>query len=186
MKNLITICLILITAINSQAQEKEVCDCPLPSEDQIIGFCDAVYNKQSGTEGSEFAFKFEEYLWEFSCAKPTKDVFSNAQALTAAHKKIQIMWKNNRKIFQCKGFPLPEANIVNFSLNAGFPGFLRAAVKIYKLDLNFVDEKQQTVMDYILPLIASYRAANMTAKVAEYERIYKVLADGGAKHAKDL
>jgi hypothetical protein len=161
-------------------------DCAAPSADDIIGICDAIYNKEPGTLGSAFAFKFEEYLWEFSCIKPSKSILENADLLKAAHLKIQTMWNNNRKRLKCTGFPLPDANITNFSVNSGLLTFLRASVKRYKLDMNFKDENQKTVMDYIVKQIERYKQADQPEKVLDLEMIYKVLNDNGAKHGKDL
>lgn len=159
---------------------------PALTDDQITGICNSIYNKKPGTTGSPFAYKYEEDLWELSCVKPGQDILGNPDSLKEAHKKIQAMWNSNRKGLRCKGFPQTDDNITNFSMNAGFPLFLRAAVKVYKLDMNFKDENQLTVMDYIQSQIESYKRANMVSKVAEFEKIYKVLADGGAKHGKEL
>ena len=96
------------------------------------------------------------------------------------------MWNNNRKRLKCTGFPLPDANITNFSVNSGLLTFLRASVKRYKLDMNFKDENQKTVMDYIVKQIERYKQADQPEKVLDLEMIYKVLNDNGAKHGKDL
>jgi len=161
-------------------------DCAAPSADDIIGICDAIYSKEPGTPGSGFGFKFEEFLWQFACLKPSKSILANADLLKEAHLKIQTMWINNRKRLKCTGFPLPDANITNFSVNSGFLTFLRAAVKIYKLDMNFKDENQKTVMDYITKEIERNKRVGYSEKVLDLEMIYKVLNDNGAKHGKDL
>lgn len=188
MKNLIIICLLVTTAFTTQAQDikKEDCDCPEPTEDVIIGICGSIYNKKPSKEGSSFAFKFEDDLWEMVCIKPTNDILNNPEALKDVHKKIQTMWIINRNNFICNGFPLRDANITNFSLDSGFPTFLRSAIKVYKLDMNFKVTNQGSVMDYIINQIESYKAANMTTKVNELEKIYKILENAGTKHAKDL
>ena len=165
---------------------KSVDGCATPSADDIIGICDAIYSKEPGTTGSGFAFKYEENLWELACIKPSKTILGNADSLKAAHLKIQTMWNNNRSMLKCTGFPLPDANITNFSVNTGFLTFLRAAVKIYKLDMNFKDGNQETVMDYITKEIERNKRVGYLEKVQDLEMIYKVLNDNGAKHGKDI
>ena len=165
---------------------KAVDGCATPSADDIIGICDAIYNKEPGSPESGFGFKYEEDLWKLACIKPSKTILGNADSLKAAHLKIQTMWNNNRSMLKCTGFPLPDANITNFSVNSGFITFLRAAVKRYNLDMNFKDENQQTVMDYIVKQIERYKQAGQPEKVLDLEMIYKVLNDNGAKHGKDI
>nr|WP_315201858.1 hypothetical protein [uncultured Flavobacterium sp.] len=65
-------------------------------------------------------------------------------------KKIQTMWHANRSVFLCKDFLIRDGNVTNFSINSGFPTFLRSAVKVYKLDINFKVTEQGTVMDYLV------------------------------------
>jgi hypothetical protein len=173
-----------LSELEKVAEEVE-CNASL-TEDQIVGICDSIYNKKPSLAGSLFSQQFEEDLWALSCVKADQKILDNPEALKEAHRKIQAMWNSNRKSMQCKGFPLRNANITNFSVNSGFTTFLRSAVKVYKLDMNFKNENQQTVMDYLVEQIDSYKRANMTTKVNELEKIYKVLGDAGAKHAKDL
>lgn len=52
--------------------------------------------------------------------------------------------------------------------------------------MNFKVIEQGTVMDYLVEQIDSYKRANMSKKVSEFEKIYKVLENAGTKHAKDL
>ena len=189
MKKLITICLLMATIFTTQAQQninEIINNCPTPTNDDIIGICGSIYNKKPSREGSQFAFKFEDDLWEMACIEPTREILNNPEALKIAIKKIQTMWMNNRNNFICNGFPLRDANITNFSINSGFPTFLRSAIKVYKLDMNFKVTNQGTIMDYILEEIESYKSANMSTKVNELEKIYKILENAGAKHAKEL
>ena len=186
MKNLLTICVLLATAFTSQAQEKkvEVCDCPKPTRNQFMGICNAVYDKADGNEDLGIGYKYQELLWEISCAHPKKD--SPEEAI----KKIQCMWNNNRENFRCykyDGVSVPDGNVLKFSMDSGFSTFLVTAVKKYKLDMNFKDPTDdETIMDFLKFHMERYRTNGNTVKVEEYERIYKLYKDNGAKHAKDL
>ena len=75
------------------------------------------------------------------------------------------------------------------SLETNFPEFLVTAAKRYKLDMNFKDpQDNRTILDFVKDQIAYMKKApvNMTLKIQEYEDIYKMLQENGAKHGKDL
>lgn len=182
MKKLITICLILATAFTSQAQEKQttttnnidVCDCPKPTIDQFTGVCNDIYEKKD---------LYQEELWKISCADPKKD------SKEIAYQKIRCMWNKYREEFRCFGYTgvsVPDANISKFSIDTGFSTFLVAAVKMYKLDMNFKDHDGKTLMDFLQIQRERYKNSDYIAKYEEYDRIYKLLEKNGAKHAKDL
>jgi hypothetical protein len=185
MKNLITICLLLATAFTSQAQEEkkvEDCDCPKPTRDEFTGVCNAIYEKKGDGEGF-FGDKYQELMWKISCADPKKD------SKEVAYQKIRCMWNKYRVEFRCFGYTgvsAADTNVANFSIDTGFSTFLVAAVKRWKLDMNFIDPADgETLMDFLLMRRESYKN-NYTAKYEEYDRIYKLLEKNGAKHAKDL
>lgn len=186
MKLLSVIFLNIIITCTAFAQEKKDSNCPSPSEDDIVGLCNAIYNKKPCTKRMFFTYEFELTLWKLVCTEPTDEIIDNPEKLQQVHKRVQAMWLNNRNRFLCRGFPLREGNVTNFSINSGFTTFLRSAVKVYKLDMNFKVTEQGTVMDYLVEQIDSYKRADMSTKVSELEKIYKVLENAGTKHAKDL
>ena len=100
------------------------------------------------------------------------------------------MWKKYREEFRCykyDGVSVPDGNVLKFSFDTGFSTFLVTAVKKYKLDMNFIDPQDgKTIMDFLKISMERYKQAGSTEKVEEYERIYKLYKDNGAKHAKDL
>jgi hypothetical protein len=159
--------------------------CPEPTRMDFLILCKDVYEKKPSSDESELAFKYQEAMWRMSCAKDGVD------DLEAARKKIQTMWNKNKKSFSCDypGMSVPKGNITKFSLEANFPDFLITAAKDYKLDMNFKDpQDNKTILDYVKDQIAQMKKApvDMTPKVQEYERLYQMLQDNGAKHSKDL
>ena len=187
MKKLIPLFLFLLIALSSQAQEKkaEVCDCPKPTQWDLATLCKDVYEKKSSSEESELALKYQEALWRMSCAKEGVD------DMETARKKIQCMWNKYRLLFSCDypGMTVPGGNITMFSLETNFPIFLIDAAKNYKMDMNFKDPKDdRTILDFVRDKIIQMKKApvNLTANIQEYEDIYKMLQDHGAKHGKDL
>lgn len=186
MKNLITICLLITVVLTSQAQEKqkEVCDCPKPTEKQVTTVCNSIYAKKDAMEGSQFGFQFQEDLWEMSCAKVGVDTPEQAK------KKIQCMWNKYKEEFRCYGHSdvtLHNANVLKFSVDTGYSEFLFTAIKKYELDVNFKDPTDnKTILDFVESELAFYRKSTFTAKADEYQRSYDLLIKYGAKRAKDL
>jgi len=161
------------------------CDCPKPTPSQFLDVCQGVYNpEQATTQG--FGYKYQEALWRMSCAEPGKDSRETGEA------KVRCMWNKYRAEFRCFNFATSIAsgkNILKFSLENGFPGFISEGVKRYKLDVNFTDpDDGQTIMDYIVYRIGRMEKAPPvdTPKIAEFQRIYNLLLSKGALHAKDL
>lgn len=187
MKNLIIICLLVTTAFTTQAQEKKVedCDCPEPTKYDFALLCNEIYDKKASGDETELSFKYQEVLWKISCAKDGVD------DLETARNKIQCMWNKYRTKIGCNfpGLSVPKGNITKASLEIHFSEFLYDAVKHYKLDMNFKDPvDNRTILDFIRDEIAFVKKSpvDMTMKINEYERLYKLLKDNGAKHGKDL
>lgn len=187
MKKITTLFLFLIIAFTIQAQEKKVedCDCPEPTKVDFSDLCYEVYKKKAASDESELSYKYQEVLWRISCAKDGVD------DLETARKKIQCMWNKYRTKISCD-FPnlsVPKGNITKASYEINFSVFLYDAVKDYKLDMNFKDPvDNRTILDFIRDEIAFVKKypVDMTMKINELERLYKLLKDNGAKHAKDL
>lgn len=165
--------------------ENDYCDCPPPTKFDFAKLCNEIYNKKASSDESELSFKYQEVLWKMSCAKDGVD------DLETARKKIQCMWNKYRTKIGCNfpGLSVPKGNIVKSSLEINFSFFLISAVKDYKLDMNFKDPvDNRTILDFIRDEIAFVKKSpsDMTMKINEYERLYKLLKDSGAKHGKDL
>ena len=159
--------------------------CPEPTRADFAILCNEVYERKPSSDESELAYKYQEEMWRMSCAKDGVD------DLETARKKIQTMWNKNKKSFSCDypGSIVSKGNITKFSLETNFPDFLITAAKDYKLDMNFKDpQDNKTILDFVKDQIANMKRAqvDMTPKVQEYERLYKMLQENGAKHSKDL
>nr|WP_315153394.1 hypothetical protein [uncultured Flavobacterium sp.] len=167
--------------------EKVSCDCPEPTRAQLSEICSEIYFRADAKlNGTILNYSYQEKLWKISCADIQKD------DLNIARLKIQLMWLKNRERFRCYNYPesiASDCNVLKFSLDNGFPGFIVEASRKYKLDLNFIDPKDnKTVLDFLSDqekLIRNTPPVN-TEKADEYQRIYKILRTNGAKHVSEL
>ena len=187
MKNLITICLLVTTIFTTQAQEKKVedCDCPEPTKSQISNLCQNLYdNEPAWDENDPVGYQYQANLWEMSCADLKKD------SKEIAWKKIECMWNKYREKFRCynTSSAANEKNILKFSIDSGFTVFISEFAH-YNLDANFKDPADgKTVLDFLKDQINSIRNSPPVNydKIKEYNRLYDLLANKGAKHSKDL
>ena len=159
--------------------------CPDPDRVDFNELCDNIHTKKVSSDESELSYKYQEYLWKISCAKDGVD------NLETARKKIQTMWNKNRASMSCDfpGQSVPRGNIAKASLETNFSYFLFEAVRDYKLDMNFKDPvDNRTILDFIKDQIALFKKSptDMNLSINEYEGLYKLLKDNGAKHSKDL
>jgi hypothetical protein len=166
---------------------KEVDECPAPTKSQYSSVCHSIYEKQSlANPKPGVSYGYQESIWELSCAVPGVDTIETAKT------KIQKMWNKYRTSFRCYDYPTLQAsekNIAKFSLDTGFTTFLTEAVKRYDLDMNFVDPgDNKTLLDFIQDQEKIIRNSPPidTGRANEYNRIYKMFRDKGAKHAKEL
>lgn len=191
MKKLTTFLILLANLIACQAQETasaktDVCDCPEPTSEQLSNICMDLFNRYESEVSTDLSYRYQEKLWEISCADIQKD------DLNTARLKIQCMWLKNRERFRCYNFPVSIAtdhNILKFSIDNGFSGFIVEASRKYKLDLNFIDPKDnKTVLDFLSEqekLIRNTLPVNIE-KADEYQRIYKMIRANGAKHSWEI
>jgi hypothetical protein len=166
---------------------KEVDECPAPTKDQLSEVCSEIYFRaEAKMPNTELNYSYQEKLWKISCAEPGKD------SIETAKPKVQKMWNKYRADFRCYNYPnsiASDANITKFSLDNGFPGFIIEAARKYKLDMNFIDPKDnKTVLDFVLDQEALIRRTPPvnTEKADEYKRISTILETNGAKRGKDL
>jgi hypothetical protein len=185
MKTVIIFSTMFITSIilNAQTSDKTTCNCPEPTELQWSKLCNSIYAKKAPNEESGLPFKMDEDLWEMSCAIPGVD------SMEEASRKIQCMWMKYRTKSKCtffSGLSRPEGLILSFSMDVGFPSFLKRITKHYKLDLNFIDPVWgDTVMDFLKWQEGNYRGT-YEEKANEFLKMYEYLRKNGAKHSYEL
>ena len=168
------------TIHNITNQEK----CPKPTEDMFLTVCNSINASKLATDEANFSYKYQEDLWEMSCAKVGKDTPEQAK------QKIQIMWNTYRTEFKCPGGvtdSIRNGNVTKYAMDNQFSTFVVYIIKKYELDMNFIDPKDgKTLLDFVEEELATLRKANYTDKADDYQRVYDLLIKTGAKRAKDL
>ncbi|HKZ67310.1 MAG TPA: hypothetical protein VJ111_13180 [Chitinophagaceae bacterium] len=190
MKKILAICLLLITAFTSHAQQPIIdCNCPTPKEGIFYEFCYLVEDKD---------INYKQELMEMSCVDLKTDSKETINA------KVNCMWEKYYHEFWCGdfGFPVPQGNILKYAVNQEFELFIDALVEEFGLDINIKDPADgKTLLDFVTDEIKRYKryistdnGANSkeiiefwSAKVKELESIYDHLKnDFYALHANEL
>ena len=157
-----------------------------PTAEQFSNVCVSIYQKsRAHFPDSGASFSYKENIWKMSCVRPndSKEVIVE---------KLQCMWNKYRELFRCYGYPTSIAsdmNVIKFSLDTGFTPFIYESVKKNKLDMNFIDPTDgKTILDFVQErtIYISNSFPIDVPKLEEYKRIYILLKDNGAKHAKDI
>ena len=81
MKFLSVLFLNILITCTAFAQEKKDSSCPSPSEDDVLALCSAILHKVPSSKESQFAYEFEEKLWELVCTVPTVEIMDNPEKL---------------------------------------------------------------------------------------------------------
>jgi hypothetical protein len=156
--------------------------CPKPTSDQFITVCLSIDGKKDPKDGDKFGYKYQEDLWEMSCANAGKD------SPEVAKQKIQIMWNTYRAEFKCKGNTensINGGNVTKFAMDEGLGIFVIHAIKKYNLDMNFIDPYDgKTILDFVEEKLVKLPKAD--DRYPEYQRVLELLLANGAKRAGDL
>lgn len=186
-KSLLLIIPLFATIMTVAQEPKKECDCPPPTKEQYLGLCHSIFEQQMMKDPKPgVSYGYQESLWEMSCAIPGVD------SIESAKPKIQKMWNKYRENIRCYGYTnyiSNDKNVAKFSLDTGFTTFLTEAVKRYDLDMNFIDPADgKTVLDFIREreeFVRSWPPVDY-GKADEYNRIYNLLRQKGAKHSWEL
>ena len=158
--------------------------CPEPTLDQIMGVCNAIYDKKEASISSGLSYEFQEYLWQMSCAD------SKIDSVESAKIKIKMMWEKDKENFRCYKYPnvtVTDGNILKFAMDTNFSTFVINAVRKYDLNMNFRDPKDgKTIMDFLQDRMSTFKKGNFPDQLEEFERVYKILKENGAKHSWEL
>lgn len=164
----------------------EIDECPAPTGEQISALCLHVSYPERDETTSTIAYNYHRSLWEMSCASPEED------SREVGREKVRKMWAKYKEKIRCPpiGSSLAEdLNITKFAIVRFNHRFTYELVVVYKLDFNFIDEKDgMTLLDFVQDMIEFQERQVPPAEelIQYYERIYNGIVKNGGKHAKDL
>jgi hypothetical protein len=123
------------------------------------------------------AIKYKELLWSMACVEQGEDRQS-----VNAKKKLQAMWEKNKKNFRCSDFagvPIPDLNIIQFSLELGKEAFLddlaEFGLDVYYTPKSITGKDEQNILDFIDKRVVELERGLQPEKANTYRDVKKVL-----------
>src|SRR5690606_22365732 len=124
--------------------------------------------------------------WRLACAIPKVDSTATGRA------KVKAYWDKYKKDIRCPETgqrSSDDLNITKYAVDSVNVAFTHELAVAYKLDFNFVDEKDGlTLLDYIQKRLdyAKTLTPPPNIRIKEYEAVYDAVVRAGGKHAKDF
>lgn len=106
--------------------------------------------------------------------------------------KVRAYWDKYKKDIRCpetEQRASDDLNITKYAVDSVNIRFTRELAVVYKLDFNFVDEKDGlTLLDYIQKRLDYMKTLTPAPeiRIREYEAAYRAVVRAGGKHKKDL
>lgn len=165
---------------------QEIDECPAPTEEKLKKLCMAIRYPETDHSETSIGQNYHRELWSLACAVPKVDSTAVGRA------KVKAYWEKHKTEIRC---PITELNfaedlsITKYAVDALNTRFTAELAVAYKLNLNFVDEKDgMTILDYIQAKINSIKNQVPVPErlLQDHETVYNHVKRSGGKHAKDL
>lgn len=161
-------------------------NCPPPSPRKIATLCLTVRDPVKDSAPDSIGFTYHKALWNLACATPRIDPAEVGRV------KVRTYWDKYKKDIRCPETGQRDSddlNITKYAVDSVNSSFTRELAVVYKLDFNFVDEKDGlTLLDYIQKQLDYARTLTPPTEslINEYEAVYRAVVRAGGKHKKDL
>ncbi len=173
-------------------------NCPPPTEIQIRSLASSIYISQEYQGEFKFSYQYQYLMWKMAGADPSQKLPNyppqkwETLKEIEGYQKVGKMWNAYSGLFRAWEYPTSLAtdkNMMKFSIDVGMTAFFLEGLKVYHLNVNFIDPADgKTVLDWLterIVLIKNEVPVNED-KVREYERYVELLLKQGAKHANEL
>lgn len=165
---------------------KEIDECPAPTPGSVAELCSALMTPEQDTSEMSIGYNYQNILWKLACAKPKID------STQVGREKVRNYWNKYKKDIRCPGQGLSDTDnisVAKHAIDTSSVRFTRELAIAYKVDFNFVDEKDgMTVLDFVQKRIdqANRLVPKPEQTLIEYQAVYDAIVRVGGKHKKDL
>ncbi len=162
---------------------QEIDNAPAPTSDAVGGLCSSLMRPEQDNSASSVGMNYHRDLWELAGAKPKIDPTEVGRV------KVQRYWNKYKKELRCPSTGTRDTDELSVAKHAmDTPGirFVRELAIAYKVDFNFVDEKDGlTVLDFVQVRInmANRTIPKPEARLIEYQAVYDAIVKAGGKHS---
>ena len=164
---------------------QEIANAPAPTSDAVGGLCSSLMRPEQDNSASSVGMNYHKDLWELAGAKPKIDPTEVGRV------KVQRYWNKYKKDIRCPGQGLSDTDdlsVAKHAMDTSGIRFVRELAIAYKVDFNFVDEKDGlTVLDFVQKRIyqANRQVPKPEATLIEFQAVYDAIVKAGGKHSEN-
>lgn len=164
---------------------QEIANAPAPTPGSVSPLCSDLMTPEQDTSEMSVGYNYQNALWILAGAKPKIDPTEVGRV------KVQRYWNKYKKDIRCPGQGLSDTDdlsVAKHAMDTSGIRFVRELAIAYKVDFNFVDEKDGlTVLDFVQKRI--YQANRQVPKpeplLIEYQAVYDAIVKAGGKHSEN-
>lgn len=164
---------------------QEIANAPAPTPGSVSPLCSDLMTPQQDNSATSVGMNYHKDLWELAGAKPKIDPTEVGRV------KVQRYWNKYKKDIRCPATgrrDTDDLSVAKHAMDTSGIRFVRELAIAYKVDFNFVDEKDGlTVLDFVQKRI--YQANRLVPKpqetLIEYQAIYDAIVRAGGKHSEN-
>lgn len=164
---------------------QEITNAPAPTSDAVGGLCSTLMRPEQDNSVTSVGMNYHKDLWELAGAKPKIDPTEVGRV------KVQRYWNKYKKELRCPSTgtrDTDELSVAKHAMDTSGIRFVRELAIAYKVDFNFVDEKDGlTVLDFVQVRInmANRTIPKPEARLIEYQAVYDAIVKAGGKHSEN-
>ena len=164
---------------------QEIANAPAPTGDAVGGLCSSLMRPEQDNSASSVGMNYHKDLWELAGAKPKIDPTEVGRV------KVQRYWNKYKKELRCPSTgtrDTDDLSVAKHAMDTSGIRFVRELAIAYKVDFNFVDEKDGlTVLDFVQKRIyqANRQVPKPEATLIEFQAVYDAIVKAGGKHSEN-
>ena len=164
---------------------QEIPSAPAPTPKSVSPLCVDLMKPAQDISETSIGYNYQNELWKLAGAKPRIDPTEVGRV------KVQLYWNKYKKDIRCPGQGLSDTDdlsVAKHAMDATGIRFVRELAIAYKVDFNFIDEKDGlTVLDFVQKRIymANRRTPKPESLLIEYQAVYDAIVKAGGKHSEN-
>ncbi len=162
---------------------QEIANTPAPTPASVSPLCSDLLTPQQEVSEMSIGYNYQNALWILAGAKPKIDPTEVGRV------KVQRYWNKYKKDIRCPATgrrDTDDLSVAKHAMDTSGIRFVRELAIAYKVDFNFVDEKDGlTILDFVQVRInmANRQVPKPEPLLIEYQAVYDAIVKAGGKHS---
>lgn len=162
---------------------QEIADAPAPTPASVSPLCSDLLTPHQDFSEMSIGYNYQNALWILAGAKPKIDPTEVGRV------KVQRYWNKHKEDIRCPATgrrDTDDLSVAKHAMDTSGIRFVRELAIAYKVDFNFVDEKDGlTILDFVQVRInmANRQVPKPEPLLIEYQAVYDAIVKAGGKHS---